>query len=113
MNLVFVSHLFLDSLFLFNLVNISVFPATLAQLDGPWANIFSVQLLDGASEVWRVLEADETVPGKQVSQFHSKISSEPCSPFRLVASLVADNSGFLETRESRKCPRQNLKFKRY
>lgn len=33
--LVFVSHLFLDGLFLFNLVNISVFPATLAQLDGP------------------------------------------------------------------------------
>ena len=42
MDLVFVSHLFLDVLLLFNLVNIPVLPATLAQLNGPRANVFSV-----------------------------------------------------------------------
>ena len=51
MILVFVSHLFLDGLFLFNLVDIPVFPATFAQFDRPRADVFSVQFFDRASEV--------------------------------------------------------------
>ena len=51
MILVFVSHLFLDGLFLFNLVDIPVFPATFAQFDGPRTDVFSVQFFDRASEV--------------------------------------------------------------
>ena len=51
MILVFVSHLFLDGLFLFNLVDIPVFPATFAQFNRPRADVFSVQFFDRASEV--------------------------------------------------------------
>ena len=73
MILVFVSHLFLDVLLLFNLVNIPVLPATFAQLNGPRADVFSVQFFDRASEVLRVFETDKTIPGKQgfSNSFHS------------------------------------------
>ena len=71
MILVFVSHLFLDVLLLFNLVNIPVLPATFAQLNGPRSDVFSVEFFDRASEVLRVFETDKTIPGRQISQTHS------------------------------------------
>ena len=98
MILVFVSHLFLDVLLLFNLVNIPVLPATFAQLNGPRADVFSVEFFDRASEVLRVFKTDKTIPGRQISQTHSIPFT--FLPFRLIAPLVPDDPGFLETREA-------------